>query len=114
MKLYYERELGLWQLPGQQTKRAERVDIPTDTQGLCIFLNDRQTPLEPPKLEVASDLTPEAQERLFRSPGHIVRSPAAPSYAAQSVQLDDDFDRLPLARQLDLAARAMENARAAL
>lgn len=38
MKLYLFE--GRWQVPGQQDKKAERREVPTDTAGLCAFLNN--------------------------------------------------------------------------
>lgn len=38
MKLYRNSE-GRYQVPGQQDRKAERVDIPTDSAGLAAFLN---------------------------------------------------------------------------
>lgn len=43
MKLYYW--LGQWQLPGQQDKGADKVDVPTDAAGLCAWLNERKVPI---------------------------------------------------------------------
>lgn len=45
------------------------------------------------------------------APEEIINPPPSPSYLTQSINLDTQFDELPIARQLDLAARAMENAR---
>jgi hypothetical protein len=75
----------------------QAVDVPTDKPGLLAWLNE--LPAET-KIEVVTTTAP---------------VPAtAPSIAEQSLALDDGFDALPLARQLDLAARAMENARQAI
>ena len=45
MKLYHHD--GVWQLPGKQDKRATKVEVPTASEGLCDFLNDRNVPAFP-------------------------------------------------------------------
>ena len=42
------------------------------------------------------------------------QAPLQPSYTEWSINIDETFERLPVAHQLHLAALAMENARAAL
>lgn len=80
----------------------EQIDIPTDKRGLAEYIQscwDRSEPitnLVTPSVEV-QPITPKTSEPTSRS-----------------IQMDEEWDRLPLARQLDFAARAMENARAAL
>lgn len=59
MRLYLHQ--GVWQVPGKQDRHAERVDIPTDTAGLCAWLNDREDSKynpEPEPLTLSPDLGP--------------------------------------------------------
>lgn len=49
MKLYYW--LRDWQLPGQQHKSADRVEVPTTPAGLCAWLNERRVPIAMPLTE---------------------------------------------------------------
>jgi hypothetical protein len=42
MKLYHHD--GVWQLPGQQDKKATKVEVPTASAELAEFLNDRNVP----------------------------------------------------------------------
>jgi hypothetical protein len=46
VKLYYIN--GQWQLPGQQDKHAERINIPTDPFGLRAFLTEHGVRLGQP------------------------------------------------------------------
>jgi hypothetical protein len=43
-KLYHHA--GSWQLPGQQDKKAERVDVPGQPAELAAWLNSRRVPRE--------------------------------------------------------------------
>lgn len=45
MKLYNHQ--GQWQLPGQQDKKAAKLDVPTSAPDLCAFLNARQVSFDP-------------------------------------------------------------------
>lgn len=79
------------------------VEVPTDQKGLLHYLTEREIGDEMVRLGVTAayvDASPPA--------------PAAPSVALQSLQMDEAFDALPLARQLHFAAIAMENARASI
>lgn len=75
----------------------EPVEVPTDQRGLLVFLNANEELDRTASAAPAPDVPPPVEPK--------------PCVARQSLQLDEDFDALPLARQLDLAARAMENAR---
>lgn len=46
MKLYLSKA-GVWEAPGKQSKGAEKIDVPTTTDGLVDFLNKREAPPEP-------------------------------------------------------------------
>jgi hypothetical protein len=83
----------------------ELVEVPTiyGREALAAFLN---TLGGPATVRVAGD----PEEDRVNDSIERERRPQ-PGYTERSIQLDDDFDKLPLARQLDLAARAMENAR---
>lgn len=121
MKLYYNsiRPGDLWQLPGHQDKAASKVEIPTDAAGLCAWLNARRVPiclaLVKPELsaEQAYGFDPTQPEP---GPAPEPDKPAIPlpSFAHQSVAIDDAWAALPLARKLHFAALAMEDARAQL
>jgi hypothetical protein len=103
MKLYYEHtQGGYWELPGQQSKSASRVDIPSTPVALCAWLNERRVPLNMPLHQ------PEPE------PAPIPAAPRLISYTEQSVSWDELFPKLPIAHQLHFAAMAMENAREAL
>lgn len=43
-KLYHAA--GTWQIPGQQDKKAERVDVPNPPAELAAWLNSRRVPIE--------------------------------------------------------------------
>lgn len=45
-KLYYHE--GQWQLPGQQDKKAQRVDVPNEPKSLMGWLNARRVRAEEP------------------------------------------------------------------
>lgn len=84
----------------------EQREVPTDKEGLLCFLNchavkamsDGAAAMIAPALPVPP--APAAPQ-----------APPAPSYAATSLATDEAFEALPLARQLHLAALALENAR---
>lgn len=78
-------------------------EVPTDSRGLVAFLNQQE--------DAAQAL---GEIRQITAPPPAAEPPPPAPYVARSLQLDEEFDALPLARQLDLAARAMENARLCL
>lgn len=78
MKLYYIG--GVWQLPGQQDKKAMRVDISTSPADFCAFLNDRKVSRLP--VDEAEDI-PEADEAFWekavlRGPPGAPKGPEGP------------------------------------
>lgn len=75
------------------------VDVPTDKAGLIDWLN-AQRPTAPQFISQVSAEGEQPVERYLPT-----------SYAQRSVELDADFEALPLAHQLHLAALALENAR---
>jgi hypothetical protein len=105
VKLYMQPD-GTWQIPGQQDRKAERIDIPNTPIELCAWLNERGVRAEPGRpigfqspnlLNIDQPLTP--------------AQPKPESYGAKACRFEDEFDAMPLATQLHYAARAMENAR---
>lgn len=82
------------------------VDVPTDKAGLIDYLNGM--------VDEARGLTTDRAADMAFGPIPTAPKPAAapPSYADQSVAIDDAWDALPLARKLHFAALAMEDARA--
>lgn len=94
-------------------------EVPTDKQGLIDYLNsfkfDHADPV-PTRETDGYELT-DTESEAFAPPStaHVpagdVRQLNTGVPTSPSIQLDDDFDKLPVCRQLDLAARAMENAR---
>jgi hypothetical protein len=109
MKLYNNGHQ--WQLPGQQDKHADRVEIPTDAAGLCQWLNNRRlaAPSAQPELRAVHDHQSNEPNR-FKVEG--LRE--AKSYTAQSLSFEDAFAAMPLSLKLHYAALAMEAARDAL
>ena len=84
-------------------------EVPTDKYGLIDYLNKL---VHREEIEALSkDALFENTERPPADKETSVFPRATPGYTEQSVATDKAFDDLPLARQLDLAARAMENAR---
>ena len=79
-------------------KDFDTIEVPTDKPGLLSFLNQQANAVE--------DLRPVV------APAPVAT--IAPSYSDQSVATDEAFEALPLARQLHLAALALENARTAI
>lgn len=81
-----------------------QVDIPTDKAGLRGYIQDLLTEIDELRLGAGRETTP-------GTGATSATQPPAPSYVQQSVNLDEQFDKLPLAHQLHFAAIAMENAR---
>lgn len=80
MKLYFH--VGRWELPGQQSKGAERVDIPNNPAALCAWLNERRVPIVMP----------------LHSPPAAESRPAAPVPAAPSCATAADLEDFVLNR----------------
>jgi hypothetical protein len=93
-------------------RKFEQVDVPTDKAGLIGFINRLYLQIGIPGpvrgIDGPFDMD-DAGQPITDAP-----EPPKPSYIAQSIAQDDEFDALPIARQLDFAARAMANARDAL
>lgn len=112
MRLYVTNR-GRWagtqadasQLAREDNCRFKQVEVPTDKAGLLAWLN-----LGP----IIEAPAPEPHSSLLNINQPLTTAVPQPCKVQESIRVDEDFDRLPLARQLDLAARAMENARAAL
>lgn len=115
MKLYRDTHgviVGTQYEAKRMGKGWEQIDVPVDKQGLIDYLNaipreqtDRlpAPQIEPTRDEIVNSNTPEMQVK--------ARQLMQPSYTAQSVALDEQWDALPLPRKLDFAALAMEDAR---
>lgn len=107
-------------------KTFTQFDIPTDKAGLIAFINEKQDELNVLRDELSTpvpgdDLGPRDRckscDTILTSyeGADLCRScePAAPTtnYAQASIDLDDCFENLSLARQLHFAGVALENAR---
>lgn len=80
------------------SKNFEQIDIPTSKPELMKFVQELYDQIDAEVVPAGGEFPEEAVN-------------LTPSYVHQSVDIDETFDTFPLARQLDLAARAMENAR---
>ena len=85
-------------------KHFEQIEVPTDKEGLLAYLNQFVNAVE--------DLRPDEPVKDVNEDIHPERAPSRPSYTAQSLDLDDQWESLPLARKLHFAALAVEDARA--
>lgn len=87
----------------------EQVDVPTDKAGLMDYINQL-------KIDVSAELHRGATEAVDSFNRGMAVADAHPQQdpIKQSIQTDEDFEKLPIARQLHFAAIAMENAREAL
>lgn len=92
-KLYHGN--GAWQVPGQQEKGAERVDVPSSPAELAAWLNDRgvnpnmrRMPLAmPPAIDLREDAPPEA-------PAPIAGNGLAPGKCPNCHRTQDEAKRL--------------------
>jgi hypothetical protein len=94
-----------------QDKNFEKIDIPTDMPGLKAFVQELYNEIDTPRAPAGDPDLLDAQPEPALAPRPV---PVTESYSHKSIAQDEEFDALPLARQLDFAARAMENAREAL
>lgn len=88
-------------------KNFEQVDIPTDKAGLMAFVQKLYDDIYDLEREALTDDDAPTNRGGVEEAGFIPE----PSYIQQSIDLDTQFEELPLARQLHFAAVAMENAR---
>lgn len=90
--------------------------VPTDKPGLIAYLNALS--LKEKMLQATADIISRDDLLLEGDPNHEPSQfeglEPRPSYTHQSVELDEQWDKLPLARKLHFAALAMEEARAKL
>lgn len=111
MKLYLAN--GLYVGTQAEAKKLDRdftqVEVPTDKEGLINYLNANfahadvdfdEVYADKPVKDVNEDLHPERAPRA-----------AEPAYTAQTLDLDEQWESLPLARKLHFAALAVEDAR---
>lgn len=105
MKLYRTAD-GRWHVPGHQPKNAVRLEVPTDSAGLCDFLN------RPAACEPEPSTTP-ITDRFESRAGRLIDKESI-SYTHQAVELDEAWEGLSLAQKLHYASLAMEDARNAL
>jgi hypothetical protein len=118
-----------WVTVGAEAKAIDRefkqIDIGTDKAALKELMNNYERELYAAKyLNTYSSAEP--SDEPYRSPDDVDLEPAVaeqmvadrkrddvppPCPVQQSINLDEQFDELPLARQLHFAALAMENAR---
>jgi hypothetical protein len=100
--------------PGSQPKGAEKVDVPTDTQGLVTFLNDLTVTWGDGEDHELHEGEP-VDTRPQGFPQYAIDHAKAPQEALSSPRIDEEaFEALPLPFQLHLAALALENARGRL
>ncbi len=95
----YRRANGTW--AGTQASAGKghtQVDVPTDKPGLLEWLNEK--------------LGADNREAAFSD--EKVSAVMSTPYMEWSVAIDDEWDKLPLSRQLHFAALAMETARSVL
>lgn len=139
MKAY--RLIDTYFAPGTQPKGAEKIDVPTDTQGLVAFLNDlvEQTKADASVVPLARQIA-QVEEALqdhkvepqptalmdrvqaFTEARGRPPHPFAVEMGRKQLQeaaeapriTDEAFEALPLPYQLHLAALALENARGRL
>ena len=84
----------------------EAHDVPTDKDGLMAYLNGQ---------ERLSALDDAAVTPTVAPPACLMSAQTElPSYAHQSVAIDEAWEKLPLGQKLHYAALAMEDAREAL
>lgn len=88
-----------------------QVDIPTDKQGLMGYINDLRRDLASvqPSSQILADEGNDDHVPVLPAE----RPSAGPSYVDASLRIEDQFQLLPLALQLHLAAFAIERAREA-
>ena len=87
-----------------------QVDVPTDKASLMDYINRQRslgnqgdTDLGPTDLEAYPSPLAEKNPEISK-----------PDYTSRSIAIDEEWERLPLARKLHFAALAMEDARAQL
>jgi hypothetical protein len=100
---------------------STQIEIPVDKQGLMEFAQEAldveyqlrkqletvaAATAEPTWDEIKNSNTPEMQAK--------ARELMQPSYSDYSLKIEEEFEKLPVAHQLHLAAVAVENARKAL
>jgi hypothetical protein len=88
-----------------------QVEVPTDKPGLIEYLNAKRTiysTVDAGYLDVVKDVNEDLDPSL--APPKSVIDPK-PSYTEQSVDLEERWSLLPLARKLHFAALAVEDAR---
>lgn len=81
-KLYHDAGEG-WQIPGQQSKAAERIDVPNPPAELAAWLNARQVPPEGDAFDGLVPGNAAAHELLAEFRGHkpepqLASAPAIP------------------------------------
>lgn len=106
MRLYIRKDGSYAGTQADAGKGFEQVEVPTDKAGLIAYLND---------LVNCADRTPPLM--LVDPAGvhpPVALEPAKPCAITQSINMDEAFDALPLARQLHFASIATENARASI
>lgn len=117
---FYRTDDGRWfATQAEATAHARRlntrwgpVDVPTEKPALLAWLAAQAAPgpetLLGPQGDIAQAI---GAEPTPSNTAFVPDVPTPESYAARSVALDEAFAALPLARKLDLAAQALEEAR---
>jgi hypothetical protein len=111
-------ELAATQADAKKLDRNfEQVDIPTDKAGLMSYINRLMSAAEvlgigPVRgIDGPFDMD-DAGQPITDIPMPV--EPAKPSYIERSISLDDEWEKLSLARKLHFGALALEEARLAL
>lgn len=88
MKLYYDKaapEGEQWEIPGQQARKAERLDVPTTPVSLAAWLNERCVPADPGGALVISGepLSIDGLEERLQQLASEPRKPMAPGFCPE-------------------------------
>ena len=81
MKLYLSKD-GRFEAPGKQSKGSEKIDVPTDTAGLCDYLNEL-TANVPPQDALEVEQPPEPV--VARAPVTIEKPTPQSSWTASEI-----------------------------
>src|SRR5690348_7702942 len=103
-----KRTLFAYQQDVPKGTKTTEIDVPTDKEGLMGAIQELLTEADEAKQIKGEDIV--EITNMAPSIKEAVKQDAQ-DYAQRVVALDEAFSQLPLARQLDLAAVAMENAR---
>lgn len=98
----------------------ERIDIPTDHDGLKAFVqalwDENHQLRQSGVVSVAPNVGELPEEQLEQAPAPLptVPAPREVPYTTQAISFEDGFDAMPLSLKLHFAAKALEIARTAI